>query len=400
MSRPLSRPVVLLLALISGVAVANLYYVQPLLHRVGHAFAIGDGTAGLLVTATQVGYVLGLALLVPVGDLVERRRLIACLLGLAAVAAGVCAAAPGFAVLAGGLVALGVLSVVAQIVVALASGLAAPQERGRVVGTVMSGLLVGILLARTFSGLVAEAAGWRVVFVAGAAVMLALLALGLRALPRAPPTERVAYRAALRSVLTLIVAEPVLRLRMALGALGFGAFSVLWTSLAFLLAGHPYGFGEAAIGLFGLAGAAGASMAPMAGRLADRGHGRRVQSGLYVLLVASWALLLWGRSSVAPLIAGILVLDLAVQGAHVGNQHAVYALHASARSRLTTAYMVANFTGGIIGSTLSAAAWSASGWPEVCALGGGLSIAALALWLAAAPRVATRAAATQGAAGW
>jgi predicted MFS family arabinose efflux permease len=384
---PLSRRLTLLLALTSGAAVANLYYVQPLLHRIGHAFGVGDGTAGLLVTATQVGYVAGLALLVPVGDLLERRRLLCVLLALASLAAAACAAAPRFAVLTIALLTLGALSVVAQIVVALASGLAAPAERGRVVGTVMSGLLLGILLARTVSGIVASLAGWRAMFVVAAVVMVALLGLLLRALPLAPPTEVVPYRRALRSVLTLVAQEPVLRLRMALGALGFATFSILWTSLTFLLAGGSYHLSEAAIGLFGLAGAAGASAAPIAGRLADRGYARLVQTVLLGLLLVSWGLLLTGRHTIAPLIAGIIVLDLGVQGAQIGNQHAIYALNAQARSRLTTAYMVAVFAGGIAGSTLSAAAWSTGGWTDVCALGAAFSLGAVVLWLAAAARV-------------
>ena len=200
--------------------------------------------------------------------------------------------------LAVALVATGALSVVAQIIVPLASTLAAPEERGQVVGTVMSGLLVGILSARTLSGLIAQVGGWRLVFALAAGAMLILSLTLWRLLPTVEPSEPVRYRAVLRSVVSLIVEEPVLRQRMALGALGFAGFSVLWTSIAFLLSSPPYGYDEAVIGLFGLAGAAGALVAPLAGRLADRGHGRLVLGAFLALVLASWGLLALGSSSV------------------------------------------------------------------------------------------------------
>jgi predicted MFS family arabinose efflux permease len=358
------RGLVALLAVASGATVANLYYIQPLLNTVAHALGVSDGTAGLLVTCAQVGYVAGLAFLVPLGDIMERRRLISTILLGTAVALAVCATAPSFAVLAAALLGAGALSVVAQIVVPLASTLAGPEERGQVVGTVMSGLLVGILSARTLAGL-------------AAAAMLVLSLTLWRMLPAMPQAEPVRYRAALRSVLALIAREPVLRQRMALGALGFGCFSVLWTSIAFLLGAHPYGYDEAVIGLFGLAGAAGALIAPVAGRLTDQGRGRFALGGFLATLLVSWGLLALGKSSLIALIVGIVVLDLGVQGAQISNQAAIYRLHAQARSRLTTAYMVSIFLGGIIGSTLSTTLYAADGWSAVCWLGAGLSTLAL-----------------------
>jgi predicted MFS family arabinose efflux permease len=382
----MARGLVALLAVASGATVANLYYIQPLLSIVGRALHVSDGTAGLLVTCAQVGYVSGLAFLVPLGDIMERRRLITTILLGTAVALAACAAAPSFGVLAVALAVAGALSVVAQIVVPLASSLAGPEERGQVVGTVMSGLLIGILSARTLSGLVAQAGGWRLVFALAAVVMLALSLTLWRRLPAMAQAEPARYAATLRSVLTLIAREPVLRQRMALGALGFGCFSVLWTSIAFLLSAAPYGYDEAVIGLFGLAGAAGALIAPFAGALTDRGHGRRALAGFLLTLLVSWALLALGRTSLVALIAGIVVLDLGVQGAQISNQAAIYRLHAQARSRLTTAYMVSIFLGGIVGSTLSTTLYAADGWDAVCWLGGGLSVCALAI-LAATRRV-------------
>lgn len=380
------RTLVALLAVASGATVANLYYVQPLLNVIAHALGVSDGTAGLLVTCAQVGYVGGLAFLVPLGDIVERRRLICTILLGTATALAVCAASPSFGALAAALVVVGSLSVVAQIVVPLASTLAGPEERGQVVGTVMSGLLVGILSARTLSGLVAQVGGWRLVFALAAGLML-LLSLALaRMLPAVGATEGVSYRAALRSVVTLIAREPVLRQRMALGALGFGCFSVLWTSIAFLLSSPHYGYDEAVIGLFGLAGAAGALIAPVAGRLTDRGHGKLALGGFLLVLLASWGLLVLGRTSLVALIVGIVVMDLGVQGAHISNQAAIYGLHDEARSRLTTAYIVSMFLGGIVGSTLSTTLYAADGWTAICMLGAGLSAVAI-LTLAATRRL-------------
>jgi len=376
----ISRRLVLLLAVACGAAVANLYYVQPLLSLLGHAFGVSDSTAGLLVTCSQVGYVVGLALLVPLGDLLERRRLISRVLLGAAAAAAACAAAPSFLVLAAALAALGTLSVVAMIVVPLAASLAGPQQRGQVVGTVMSGLLIGILASRTLSGLIAALGGWRLVFALAAAAMLALSLALHRGLPVVAPTERLRYSELLRSVFSLIAEEPVLRRRMALGMLAMVGFSVLWTSITFLLAGAPYHYGEGVIGLFGLAGAAGALIAPLAGRLADRGHDRVALVVPLLVTVASWALLALGGSSLPALIAGIIVLDLGIQAVHINNQNAIYRLRPEARSRLTTAYMVSFFTGGVLGSLLSATVYGAAGWNATCLLGAGAAVTALAVW--------------------
>jgi predicted MFS family arabinose efflux permease len=376
----LSRVLVLLLAITVGTTVANLYYVQPLLNVIGDEFGLSHAAAGLLVTAAQVGYVLGLALLVPLGDLRERNRLATTLLVCAGLALAACAAAPSFGVLAAGLIAVGVVSAVAQILVPLAATLAAPQERGQVVGTVMSGLLIGVLGARIVSGLVTEIGGWRLIFGLAAGVMLVLAVVLRRMLPRLEPVEPVPYAIALRSVFSLIGAEPVLRQRMALAVFQMAGFTVLWTSLAFLLGGAPYHYDEAVIGLFGLAGIAGALAAPVAGRLADRGRGRIALTAFLVATLASWALLAAGASSLLALVAGIVLLDLGVQGAQISNQTRIYALAPDARSRLTTAYMVSLFLGGVLGSLLSAAVYGVAGWDATCALGAVVAAAGLVIW--------------------
>jgi predicted MFS family arabinose efflux permease len=391
----ISHRLVLLLAVACGTTVANLYYAQPLLNTLAGAFSVSQGTAGLLITISQIGYVLGLALLVPSGDLRERRGLITAALLITTAGLVVMALAPGFSVFAGALALVGFTATAAQVIVPMSASLAAESERGRVVGTVMSGLLIGILLARTFSGLVAAALGWRVVFWVAAGIMLAL-ALTLRAaLPRVPPTTELPYRSVLRSVLSLVAAEPVLRLRMALGFLAFGCFSTLWTSLSFLLSAAPFNYGDAVIGLFGLAGVAGAAAATGAGRLADRGRGRQATWATAVLLVASWPILYAGKTSVVWLLVGIAVLDLGVQGIHISNQSAIYALTPEARSRLTTAYMVSYFLGGATLSALSSVLYASGGWGAVCVIGAVTGLAALALWAAVELRSRPRRRATQ-----
>jgi predicted MFS family arabinose efflux permease len=378
----ISRRLVLLLALACGAAVANLYYAQPLLGTLARAFNVSDGTAGLLITVTQLGYVVGLALLVPLGDLRERRGLITGTLLVTSAGLAVAALAPGIAVFGAALGIVGVTSVVAQVIVPMSSSMAADHERGQVVGTVMSGLLIGILLARTLSGVIAAVLGWRTVFWFGAAAMLALAATLRRALPKVPPTSELSYGGLLRSVVVLIGEEPVLRRRMILGALGFGGFSTLWTALAFLLAGAPYHYGNAVIGLFGLAGVAGAAAASIAGRLADRGHGGRASTAAILITLASWALLADGKTSVIALVAGIAVLDLGVQGLHISNQSAIYALSPEARSRLTTAYMVSCFLGGAVLSAATSVLYASSGWDGVCVLGAVTALLALVAWVA------------------
>ena len=375
-----SRSLVLLLAVACGAAVANLYYAQPLLHTIAGAFDVSEATAGLLMTVSQVGYVLGLAFVVPLGDLRERRALISGTMLVSAAGLALAAAAPSFVVFGAALAIVGVTSCVAQVIVPMSSSLAAEHERGRVVGMVMSGLLVGILFARTASGLIASAFGWRTVFVFGAAAMLVLAAVLSRRLPRVPPTTELGYGGVLRSVLVLIREEPILRQRMLLGALDFGCFSALWTTLAFLLSAPPYGYGNAVIGLFGLAGVAGALAASLAGRLSDRGLGSQTTLASIVILFASWGLVAAGKTSVLALIIGIAVLDLGAQALHISNQSAIYALHPDSRSRLTTAYMVSCFIGASLLSALGSIVYASSGWSGVCVLGAVTAGLALVVW--------------------
>jgi len=378
----LSSRLVVLLAVACGATVANLYYAQPLLDTIARALNVSSGTAGLLVTATQAGYVAGLVLIVPLGDLLQRRRLVSRLLVIDALALAAATVAPSIGVLAAALAVVGVSSVAAQILVPFASSLAAEEERGRVVGRVMSGLLLGILLARTVAGLVAQLGGWRLIYGLAAGAMLILALVLRRALPVvAPPEGGLGYGELLRSVGTLIREEPTLRLRMAFGFASMVSFSGFWTSIAFLLSGPEYGYSEAVIGLFSLAGIAGAWMAAIAGRVADAGHqlaGTRL-AALGVL--ASWGLLALGAHSLAALVAGIVLFDLGVQATQILNQSVIFRLRPEARSRLNTAYMTCYFAGAVSGSAGASFAWERGGWGAVSTAGAIVAAVGCALTL-------------------
>ncbi|HUR74775.1 MAG TPA: MFS transporter [Sporichthya sp.] len=379
--KAMDRRLVVLFAFACGASVANLYYAQPLLDRIADDLNVSPGAAGLLVTASQIGYALGLVTVVPLGDLIARHHLVAPLMAACTLALLGAAAAPNLPVLLLTILGVGLTAVVAQVLVPLAGALAAEHERGTVVGTVMSGLLIGILAARTFSGLLAAAAGWRTVYVV-AAGMSAVLGLVLhRAMPRLPPADPdLTYRRLVGSLWPLVRDEPVLRRRMLYGALGMAGFTVVWTSLAFLMA-EDYGKGEAETGLLGLAGLVGAGAAMGAGRLADRGWAHPATGAFLLCVVGGWGLLWAGGESIAALIAGLVLVDLGMQGQHITNQSILYALRPEARSRLTTLYMTGNFAVGAIASATSAAAWSAGGWNAVCLVGGAVAVLGCLAWL-------------------
>jgi predicted MFS family arabinose efflux permease len=377
----ISRPLVILLAVSCGATVANLYYAQPLLSDIAKAFGVSDGSAGLLVTVSQICYAIGLVFIVPLGDLADRRPLVVRLLLLCALALGLTAAAPGFALLAVGLGIAAVASVVVQILVPFASILAPPEDRGRIVGMVVSGLLSGILLARTVSGIVAGLIDWRAPFVVAAVLMVVLAAALWRALPNVQPAVSMPYPKLLASIGRLVRTEPRLRRRMLYGSCGFAGFSVVWTTVAFLLSGPPFNYGSITIGLFGLAGLLGAVGASGFGKLADRGLGRSVTGLCLVLVLAGWVVLVLVPHTVVGVVIGLILLDFAVQGSNVVSQHVIYGLGPENASRVTTAWVTGNFIGGAIGSAAGSLAWDAGGWSAVCAVGGVIGLIALIAWL-------------------
>lgn len=379
-TQSISKQLTLIMAVACGVAVANLYYAQPLLNSIAATFHIGEAVAGSIVTMTQAGYAAGLLLLVPVGDIVNRRKLVLTVLALSPIALLAAGLAPGIGTLLAASLAIGVASVVAQVLIPFAASLASDQERGRVVGTVVSGLLIGILLARTFSGLIAGLWQWRAVFYLAAVAMVLLTLVLYKTLPADAPRPHMPYAAVMRSVGHLLRTEPVLQLRSLLGALGFACFSLFWTTVTFVLAGPPYHYGSTVIGLFGLVGAAGAAAANLAGGLADKGRTRPATGALTFLLALSFLPLWLGRHSLAAMIVGILLLDVAVQGLHVLNQSENYRIAPEARSRVNGAYMTSYFVGGAIGSAVGASLYESGGWLAVCRLGVALGTAAFAVW--------------------
>jgi len=369
------------MATATGIAVANLYYAQPLLDTLARAFAVPTHTAGLIVTMTQVGYAAGLMFLVPLGDLVERRRLVVTVTLCAVVALIGAALAPTIAVFFAASLAVGITSVVAQVLVPFAAHLAPDHARGRVVGRVMSGLLLGILLARTVSGVMSDAFGWRSMFWLAAALMLIQAGVLARALPTDRSGERMGYLGLLKSVVDLIRDEPLLRRRIIYGVFVFATFSALWTALPFLLARPPFGYGDSIIGAFGLLGVAGAVTASFAGHLHDKGLTHRY-TGIFLASIAlAFAIMGVFDHSLIGVVLGIVLVDLGVQGTQILNQSTIYQLRPEARSRLTTAYMTCFFAGGAAGSAAAAYAFSLGGWRAVAVLGAALPLLAFAYWL-------------------
>ncbi|MEU4445697.1 MFS transporter [Actinosynnema sp. NPDC050801] len=378
----MSSGMVTLFAVAAGLAVANIYYAQPLLTSIAREFGVGSGSAALLVTVTTAGYAVGLVLVVPLADIRNRRRLVVTLLSVVAVVQGCSAAAPDLTTLTALSAVLAVSAVVAPIMVAFTATLASPDQRGRVTGSVMSGVLVGVLLARTGGGLIADWAGtWRAVYATAAVLMVALAVTLHRTLPDVAVADRISYRDLLRSVVSIVREEPVLRLRCVYGFLSFAGFSALWASMAFLLTAPPYLFGESLIGAFGLLGVVGAVAARVTGQFVDRGWEKATTGVLLAVVLVSWGAMALGRGHwLAALVVGVVALDLGVQGVQVANLAAVYRLRPEARNRITMAYTGTYFFGGAVGAAVSGAAFAMGGWLAVCGAGAMFAAAALAVW--------------------
>jgi predicted MFS family arabinose efflux permease len=382
-----ARPALLaLLSIAAAATVANLYYNQPLLASLRSSFSTTQEAVGRIPMLTQLGYGLGMLLLVPLGDRLERRWLIAAMTALSALVLVGVAFSPslGWFLALSGL--LGLATMVPQLIVPYAATMAAPSERGRVVGTVMSGLLIGILLSRTVSGFVGARFGWRGMYGAAAGLMVILAAALALALPSQRPERVVPLRELYASLLTLARREPILRLYSVLGALTFAAFSVFWSTLAFHLAALPGHYGSQVAGLFGLVGVSGALAAPLVGRFTDRGDSRIINGLAILTVVGSFVILgLFGRSLVG-LAVGVVLLDLGAQGNHIANQTRIFGLDPAHRSRLNTVYMATYFAGGALGSWLGALGWTHSGWTGVSLVGGALAALALVIFVLGARR--------------
>ena len=365
------------MAIAIGVVVANLYYLQPLLHQIAHDFRVGVTRATLLMTLIQVGYALGLAFIVPLGDIWPRRRLVVAIFAVAAATMALGATSTSFTLLAVVTLVIGLASVGGQVLIPFAADLADPAERGRVIGRVMSGLLLGILLSRTASGLIAQLAGWRAVYWTAAALLTLMAAVLHFSLPAESPRARVRYVALVAGVFSLFLTQPTLRRRAYFGALLFAANSTLWTTLSFLLAGPPYHYSNAVIGLFGLFGVAGVLAANAAGRQADRQRTRATTVAAALLMLGAFGLIALGRDSLIALALGIIVLDTGVQGMQITNQSVIYALVPAQRSRVNSAYMVSGFAGASVGSYAAGQLYAHFAWYGDCALGSALAALAL-----------------------
>jgi predicted MFS family arabinose efflux permease len=364
----MSRRIVWLLAFSTGCVVANIYYVQPLLADIGREFGLSVAQTGAVAMLGQIGTGLGMLLFVPLGDKYERRSLISSMLAVEAIALAFAARASSAAWLSVACFAVGGMAATVHVIVPLAAHLAPPAQRGRIVGTVLSGLLVGVLLARTFSGVVGAQYGWRTVYWFASVIMLGLAVTLRLTLQPSPPALSIRWTELMRSVLGLAREHAMLREAALLACLLFMSFSALWTTLVFLISSPPYHYGTTAAGLFGLLGALSASAAPVVGRMSDRyGADRPILVAIVSTLAGYVVLLFFGRM-LAGILAGIALIDVGVQSGHVANQSRIYSLVPTARSRINTFYMVAFFLGGSLGSFLGPLGFNLAGWAGFCAV--------------------------------
>ena len=367
-----------------GLIVANLYYAQPLTALIGRGLALHTALVGLLVTLTQLGYGAGLLVLVSLADLLENRRLILAALGGLVLALAASALATGPAMFLAAAFATGFCAAATQILVPFAAHLAPERQRGRTVGAVMSGLLVGIMLARPVASLTAECLGWRAIFWASSAATLCLCALLRATLPRRVPAhDAPGLLGMLASLAGLLLSTPLLRLRAFYQFMLFSGFSLFWTAIPLVLAGPRFGLGQVGIALFALAGAGGALVAPLAGRVADRGHTRLATACALTVVAASFLLSILAvrAGSLALLVPATVVLDAGVQANQVLGLRAIYTLRPEARGRLNAIYMAIVFIGGGASSVLSTLLLHRGGWMPVALLGAAGAALALAVQL-------------------
>ena len=357
------------MAVCTGLIVANIYYCQPLIVLIGKDFGIPESKAGRVAFFTQAGYALGLLFFVPLGDKVERKRQIVWMAACAVVCLAFAALSPNIWCLEAASLMIGATCVIPQLILPLAAYLASPARTGKVIGTIMSGLLIGILLSRTLSGLIGAWLGWRGMFWVAAGLSFVLLLTMRKTFPRSVPAFSGSYGSLMRSLVTLVREQPILREAASINALGFATFGMFWTTMVLHLAGPPFHFHSDLIGLFGLAAAAGALAAPLVGGSADKRNPRVAIGYGLGLLFLSFILFYIFDTSVIGLIAGIILLDLAMQGIHVSNQSRVYALIPEARNRLNTVYMTVSYVGTSLGSFIGLFVWERTNWKGVCVTG-------------------------------
>lgn len=378
----LSSSMAVLFAIAAGLAIGNLYWAQPLLAQIAEGFGVAPVQGGLLLTATQIGYAIGVLLIVPLGDMLHRRKLIATTMVLSLIMLVDCSFAPSFAFLAVALSGLGLTTVAGQIILPLAGDLASPSERGRMVGIVTSGITTGILLSRFASGIIADALDWRAVYVIAAllnSIIVIVLALKI---PETPKREQVPYRKLIAGVFSALRRYLVLPPILLANGLVFGiAFNLFWTALTFLLAGEPFHFNTFQIGLVSLAGVTGAFAAVGCGRLQDAGYGVPALGAAIALCILSMVGAVLGSESIVSLVVVAAIFSLAIQGVCILNQTRIFALSNTERSRLNTAFVVNNFLFSAAGSGLATAFWNLGGWTAVALSAAVFCLIAFAIWL-------------------
>lgn len=365
----ISKGLILLLAIAAGISVANLYYNQPLLADIAKTFHISFQEVGLLSTFTQLGYASGIFLFVPLGDIKEKRKVILVLIAGVTISLLGVASAPNIYLLYIFCFTVGLSTGIPQLIVPLAAQLVAPEKRGKAIGTIASAMLIGILMARTLSGSVGFLLGWRYMFVLAAAIMGLLGLVLFFKLPKTTPDESITYGNLLKSLLHITIKYKTLRKAAITGAMMFGAFSVFWTTLTFLLESPAFGMNSNQIGMFGLVGVIGAVGARMIGGLNDKIRSSSIILACIILGIFSYSLLGLSTVTIPIIIVGIIALDFGVQGTMVSNQTVIISLNNNERSRLNTVYIVSIFIGGALGSTLGSIAWETNGWSGVCMVG-------------------------------
>ena len=380
-SQGLSSWLVFLMAFAIGVTIASNYYAQPLLHSITHDLNIAVEHAGSIIMAAQFSYAVGLLFITPLGDKFERKHLIIILMVLSACGLIVSALSKNLWMLIIGTSITGLFSTVAQVLIPFAATLSKPENRGKIVGTLMSGMLLGILLGRTFAGAISTIADWHYVYWIATSIMAIVTLLLWISLPTYRNTININYFQLLWSIGSLYKQEPILRIRSLLAVISFALFSLLWTPLAFLLSNNPYHYSDFIIGLFGIAGAAGALGSPIVGKLSDKGKGWLSTTIGLGLLLLSWLPLSLAQYSIIALILGVVILDFSVQVTHVSNMSAIYQIRPEARSRMNTGYMVCYFIGGMLGSVGSTYLFSHYGWIAIVVSGTILGLMGIICWL-------------------
>jgi predicted MFS family arabinose efflux permease len=376
------KPVTLwAITIATGLVVANIYYNQPLLGQMARSFGVTEGKAQQIATLTQMGYAAGMLLLLPLADMLERKRLMMFDFVLIILSLLGAAYAPNIGVLMLASFLIGVSSMIPQMLLPMAAHLAGPAKRGKTIGIVMSGLLMGILLSRTLSGYIGAHFGWRTMFVIAAVLMALLWLLLFLVLPKLEGGYRGTYPQLMRSMITLFKTQPKLRLASARGALCFACFSAFWTTLTFLLEQPQFGGNSQTAGWFGLVGAFGALGASVMGRTSDRTNPYKLTSITILLIILSYVIFAFSGSSMLGLVAGVILMDMGVQSTHISNQTMVFALNPNERNRLNTVYIVFYFLGGSLGSYLASTLWNSYHWNGVCVIGLGFSTALLMVHL-------------------